>query len=101
MLETADCWEITYDGWANNMSTEIDSNTNPELNQKLAEVYRVDGSFRIEDFSYTNDALTDVIFNEVERTSFDGVTVSSIQFGITVSNVYIYPTCNTGASIVQ
>ena len=56
-------------------SAEIDSNANPTLNRRLTEAYEVNSPFRVEDFSYSNDALTDVIFNQLEQTSFDGITV--------------------------
>ena len=58
-----------------NLFTEIDPTINPSLNQHLAEAYRVDGTFQIESFTYGNDALTDLIFHQLEDTSFNGITV--------------------------
>lgn len=55
--------------------SEIDPTINPSLNQHLAEAYGVDGSFQIENFAYGNDALTGVIFHQLEGTSFNGITV--------------------------
>ena len=35
-----------------------------------------DATFSLEDFSYNNSALLDVIFNQVKKTNFTGITVS-------------------------
>jgi hypothetical protein len=55
--------------------TEINPTTNPFLNHHLAEAYGVNGTFQIQNFAYENDALTDVIFRQLEGTSFNGITV--------------------------
>ena len=55
--------------------TEINPTIDPSLNQHLAEAYGVNGTFQIENFTYRNDALTDVIFRQLEETSFNGITV--------------------------
>ena len=47
----------------------------PSLNGRLEEAYRVNGRFEIENFTYQSDALTNLIFNNVEDTSFSGITV--------------------------
>lgn len=55
--------------------TEINPKIDPFLNQRLAKAYGVNGTFQIENFTYVNDALTDVIFRQLEDTSFNGITV--------------------------
>ena len=46
------------------------------MNQKLARDYGVNGSFEIDDFNYGSDTLTNLIFSQVERTAFGGITVN-------------------------
>ena len=53
---------------------------NTSLNVHLAEAYRVNETFEIENFTYQSDALTNLIFNNVEDTSFSGITVWIIMF---------------------
>ena len=60
--------------------TEINPKIDPFLNQHLAEAYGVNGTFQIENFTYVNDALTDVIFRQLEDTSFNGITVCPLTF---------------------
>ena len=48
---------------------------NSLLNGRLAEAYGVNGSFEIQNFTYQNDALTNLIFSNIENTSFGGITV--------------------------
>ena len=62
--------------------TEINPKIDPFLNQHLAEAYGVNGTFQIETFTYGNDALTDVIFRQLEDTSFNGITVCPLTFSI-------------------
>ena len=46
------------------------------LNRNLAEAYGVKNrSFQVEDFTYNSDTLTNIIFNHIEDTSFNGITV--------------------------
>lgn len=47
----------------------------PSLNEHLVEAYGVNGVFEIENFTYQSDALTNLIFNNIEDTSFSGITV--------------------------
>ena len=57
--------------------TEVDSRINHTLNQRLAEAYGlgVNRTFKVEDFTYQSEALTNLIFGNIEETSFSGITV--------------------------
>ena len=48
----------------------------PVINAELAEAYNVTQPFSLEDFTYDNRGLLDVMFDFLSNTSFDGVTVS-------------------------
>lgn len=56
---------------------EVDSRINHTLNQRLVEAYGlgVNRTFKLEDFTYQSDSLTNLIFRKVEETSFSGITV--------------------------
>lgn len=56
---------------------DIHPDENAALNTRLAETYlgRNDTHFRLEQFNYADDALLDIIFRQMERTSFNGITV--------------------------
>lgn len=56
---------------------EVDFRINPTLNQRLAEAYGlgVNRTFQLENFTYRSDILTNLIFRNIEETSFSGITV--------------------------
>lgn len=47
-----------------------------EVNEKIAQAYRIPSHFELEDFTYENDALLEIIFRHLSNTSFRGFTVS-------------------------
>lgn len=53
--------------------TDIENNS--ELNGKAREEAGLTSSFRIENFTYNNSAIVEVLFNHLERTQFQGITV--------------------------
>ena len=57
---------------------EVDSRINHTLNQRLAEAYGlgINRTFKLENFTYQSDALTNFIFRNIEETSFSGITVN-------------------------
>ena len=52
----------------------------PDLNAKLARTYNVTPPFGLEDFTYTNSDLLDIVFQHMTNTSFSGVTVSQFPY---------------------
>ena len=48
----------------------------PDLNAELALAYNVTAPFSLEDFTYDNRRLLDVMFDYLSNTTFDGVSVS-------------------------
>ena len=50
--------------------------SDPTIDAELSQAFNTTSPFRIEDFTYNNDRLLDVIFGHLENTSFRGVTVS-------------------------
>jgi len=60
----------------NSFTAELESN--PTLNAYVWETAGLSGNatFSLDDFSYNNSALLDVIFKQVQRTNFSGITVS-------------------------
>ena len=44
-------------------------------NERIAESFNLAPPFSIEEFSYSNDELLEVIFEHIENISFDGITV--------------------------
>ena len=57
-------------------SAELEENT--ALNSKVWEAAGVNsnGTFPLDNFSYNNSALLDVIFRHLQKTNFSGITVS-------------------------
>lgn len=52
---------------------------NVTLNQSLAKEYGLhqnESNFRLEDFNYNSDMLTDIMLEHIKMKSFTGVTVS-------------------------
>ena len=51
---------------------------NKTLNQRLAKEYGLQNTtnFRLEDFNYGSDLLTDVVMEKIKEKAFTGVTVS-------------------------
>ena len=64
---------------------EINPTINPSLNEHLADSYGVNGTFQIENFTYENDALTDMVFRQLEDTSFNGITVCILDLHCTLN----------------
>lgn len=46
------------------------------VNEKIARAFNVTAPFTLENFTYSNDNLLEIIFRHLENTSFDGFTVS-------------------------
>ena len=46
------------------------------LNMEIAEAFNLAYPFRLEDISYKSNRLQDVLFEHLESTWFDGITVS-------------------------
>ena len=57
------------------LPVDIDDN---ETNQQLRMAYELgqNNSFGLNDFSYSSDALLNIIFGHLSNTSFNGITVS-------------------------
>lgn len=53
----------------------VELNSNATLNRLAAETEGLN-SFKIEDFTYRNSIVKDIMFKYLSRTSFIGVTVS-------------------------
>ncbi len=49
---------------------------NRAINEEIAQAYNITPPFRLEDFSYSNDKVLEVVFSHLSNTSFDGFTVS-------------------------
>ena len=50
---------------------------NSDINSILASEYEpLNGTFGLEHFNYRSDALTNITFDHLQNTSFNGVTVS-------------------------
>ncbi len=46
-----------------------------DINEEIAQTFNITPPFRLEDFTYSNYKLLEVIFRHLENTSFNGVTV--------------------------
>ena len=60
------------------MYSTVELEENSALNSKVWEAAGLRGNdtFPLDNFSYNNSALLDVIFRHVEKTNFSGITVS-------------------------
>ncbi len=45
------------------------------VNEEIARAFNITPPFRLEDFTYSNHKLLDVIFGHLENTFFNGITV--------------------------
>ena len=45
------------------------------INAELVEAYNTTHPFQLQDFTYSNDKLLEIVFSHLENTSFEGVTV--------------------------
>ena len=48
---------------------------NSEINEEIAQQFNITPPFRLEDFTYRNRRVRDLVFEHLANTSFDGVTV--------------------------
>ena len=59
----------------------VEISNNATLNQRLAKEYGLHqnaSTFRLEDFNYNSDMLTDIMLEYIKTKSFTGVTVSTV-----------------------
>lgn len=49
--------------------------TNESVNEELAREFKINSSFRLEDFAYSSETFMEIIFNNLANTEFDGITV--------------------------
>lgn len=49
-----------------------------DVNEGIAQAFNITQPFRLEDFTYSNNLLLEIIFRHLENTSFDGITVKCL-----------------------
>ena len=69
--------------WHINAHTAI---SDPEVNDEIVRTFNLTSPFKLEDFTYTNYKLLEIIFEHLANTSFDGLTVrwkaQALNFGV-------------------
>ena len=48
------------------------------VNEEIARTFNITPPFRLEDFTYSNHKLLEIMFRHLEKTSFNGITVCLI-----------------------
>ena len=46
-----------------------------EVNDEITQAFNITPPFRLEDFTYNNHKLMEIMFQHLANTSFDGITV--------------------------